>query len=58
MKDILSLKEIKLLLQDRTLTVVQEKTGLSYNTLNALKRGDKKRYNVGTLRIISEYLKG
>jgi len=56
MNDYLTLSQIKDRLADRTLTVVQEKTGLSYGTLEALKRGDQRRYNLGTLKIISDYL--
>jgi len=58
MNDYLTLSQIKDQLADRRLTVVQEKTGLSYGTLQALKRGDERRYNLGTLKIISDYLTG
>ena len=58
MSDILSISEIKHLLQDRIVTVVQEKTGLSYGTIDSLKKGEERNYNVGTLKIISDYLNG
>lgn len=56
MSDILTLVQIKELLGDRVLSTVQEKTGLSWGTLDALRKGTVKKYNIGTIKTISEYL--
>lgn len=55
-KKILSLTEIRRLLQDRKLYVIADKTGLSYPTLKKLADGIDANYTLSTLEAVSEYL--
>lgn len=54
----LSIEQIKKKLQDRRLSVVSEKTGLSVNTLRGIRRGDTKDCLVSTLKTLSDYFEG
>lgn len=56
--EIMSIEEIRDGLADRTLTIVQQKTGLAYGTLQRLQRGEDRRYSIGVLKVISDYLRG
>lgn len=56
MKEIL--KDVVERLQDRNLTVVSEKTGVSYNTLKNIRDGVNTNPTINTLETISNYLRG
>lgn len=53
----MNLEQIKEALQDRKLTVVADKTGLSYDTIRRVASGEGD-YHVSTLQKISDYLQG
>jgi uncharacterized protein YerC len=52
----LELEQITLLLQDRQVKAVHERTGLSYSTIDAIKKGIDRKYNTSTLKVLSDYL--
>ncbi|RTL03533.1 hypothetical protein EKK58_12760 [Candidatus Dependentiae bacterium] len=55
---ILSLKQIQQGLKDKRLSVVAERTGLSYPTLKSLSDGKDQNYTTETLKTVSNYLTG
>jgi hypothetical protein len=55
--DLLSLEEIRSLLQDKKLYVIANATGLSYPTLKKLADGKSGNYTYGTLKSVSDYLR-
>lgn len=54
----LSIEQIKKKLQDRRLSVVSEKTGLSVNTLRGIRDGNTMDCLVSTLQALSDYFEG
>lgn len=52
----MTLDQIRLALADRKLTVVAEKTGLHYNTLYSLMRGENPDPRLSTIKTLSDYL--
>jgi len=55
MDDMIPLETIRASLQDRRLTVVAEKSGLSHPTVKAVAKGNE-RISLNTWRKLSEYL--
>lgn len=53
----MTLEQIKQALQDRRLTIVAKRTGLSYDTIRRIKSGEGD-YHISTLKKISDYLEG
>lgn len=53
----MTIEQIKEALKDRKLTVVAEKTGLSYDTVRRVAAGDSD-YHVSTIKKLSDYLQG
>jgi hypothetical protein len=54
----MTIDEIKTALEDRTLTVVSERTGVHYNTLLRIKMGLTTSPRRDTLAALSAYLRG
>lgn len=54
----LSIDVIEEMLQDRNLEVVAKKTGLSRQTLSAIRNGTAKMPSYQTVKTISDYLEG
>jgi len=54
----MTLDEIRTALKDRRLSVVAEKTGLHYNTLYSLMRGENPDPRLSTMQTLSDYLEG
>jgi transcriptional regulator with XRE-family HTH domain len=54
----MTIDEIRLALQDRRLTTIAQATGLHYNTVIAIKRGDQLNPSYDTLSRLSAYLNG
>ena len=54
----LSLEEIREKLQDRVSTVVADRTGLTRQTVSAIKNGEKTEVRRFTRNILSVYLEG
>jgi transcriptional regulator with XRE-family HTH domain len=52
----MTIEEIRLALQDRRLTAIAQATGLHYNTVSAIKRGDQLNPSYDTLSRLSAYL--
>lgn len=52
----LTLQRISELLQDRTLTVVAEATGVSHQTIMRIKQGKAKNTSYETYKKLSDYL--
>jgi len=56
-QELLSLKDIKTLLEDKRLYVVSKSTGLSFPTLKKMADGKKENFTYKTIKAISDYLK-
>jgi len=54
---LLSLKEIQLLLKDKRLYIVSKATGLSFPTLKKMADGKEENFTIKTIKSISDYLK-
>jgi transcriptional regulator with XRE-family HTH domain len=52
----MTIDEIRAALQDRRLTVIAAQTGLHYNTVSAIKRGEQTNPQYDTLIKLSTYL--
>lgn len=52
----MTIDEIRAALQDRRLTVIAAQTGLHYNTISAIKRGDQTNPQYDTMIKLSTYL--
>jgi transcriptional regulator with XRE-family HTH domain len=52
----MTIEEIRAALHDRKLTVVASSTGLHYNTISSIKRGEQLNPNYDTLARLSAYL--
>lgn len=51
----MNIHEIRKQLQDRRLSVVQEKTGLHYNTLKSIRDSDNANPTLRTIQALSDY---
>ena len=54
---LLSLKEIQLLLKDKRLYIVSKATGLSFPTLKKMADGKEENFTIKTIKSISDYFK-
>jgi transcriptional regulator with XRE-family HTH domain len=52
-----SIEEIRSLLNDRKLSVVAENTGISYQTLLAIKNGTQTNPKLKTIQVLDSYLR-
>lgn len=52
----MKISELRLLLQDRRLSVVAEKTGVHYNTLRAIRDNDSANPTARVVDALTEYL--
>lgn len=51
----LTLEKIRMLLQDRTMTVVAEATGVHHQTIMRIKTGEAKNTSYQTVKALSDY---
>lgn len=54
----LTLEEVRELLQDRRIDVVAEATGLHYSTVQEVRAGKSDKPSYQTIKILSDYLEG
>lgn len=54
----LTLEQVRKSLEDRKLTVVAQATGLSYDTVWRVQRGDIKAVSYDVVKRLSDYLEG
>ena len=54
----LTLEEIRAMLDDRNVEKVAERTGIHRNTLGAIRNGSNQNPTYATLKAISDYLRG
>jgi transcriptional regulator with XRE-family HTH domain len=54
----MTLEQIRQALQDRKLTVIADATGLHYNTVIAIKRGEQINPSYETLQKLAAYFEG
>jgi DNA-binding Xre family transcriptional regulator len=54
----LTLEQVQAALHDRNLTKVADATGLHYDTVRRVYRGDHKQISYETIKKLSDYLRG